>query len=165
MIGERCEGMDTFKIVKQDSYFGLLVFWTLIFFYLSQVLSVNSHYLKNDWYVFQEQTYVRFEQIEEIFIWVLSYCIAFPLNEFGIIIFLNLFQWNVTYPNAREMRYVEITNVSVRVATSETASRSVRVLNIFLQIKLYTMKILLFVIVIIVVLNINLSFRILRMLQ
>lgn len=63
------------------------------------------------------------------------------------------------------MRYVEITNVSVRVATSETASRSVRVLNIFLQIKLYTMKILLFVIVIIVVLNINLSFRKLRMLQ
>lgn len=63
----------------------------------------------------------------------------------------------MTYPNAREMRYVEITNVSVRVATSETASRSVRVLNIFLQIKLYTMKILLFVIVIIVVLNINLS--------
>lgn len=55
------------------------------------------------------------------------------------------------------MRYVEITNVSVRVATSETASRSVRVLNIFLQIKLYTMKILLFVIVIIVVLNINLN--------
>lgn len=32
----------------------------------------------------------------------------------------------MTYPNAREMRYVEITNVSVRVATSETASRSVR---------------------------------------
>lgn len=63
----------------------------------------------------------------------------------------------MTYPNAREMRYVEITNVSVKVATSETASRSVRVLNIFLQIKLYTMKILLFVIVIIVVLNINLS--------
>lgn len=63
----------------------------------------------------------------------------------------------MTYPNAREMRYVEITNVSVRVATSETASRSVRVLNIILQIKLYTMKILLFVIVIIVVLNINLS--------
>lgn len=63
------------------------------------------------------------------------------------------------------MRYVEITNVSVRVATSETASRSVRVLNIFLQIKLYTMKILLFVIVFIVVLNINLSYRILRMLQ
>lgn len=63
------------------------------------------------------------------------------------------------------MRYVEITNVSVRVATSETASRSVRVLNIFLQIKLYTMKILLFVIVIFVVLNINLSFRILKMLQ
>lgn len=68
----------------------------------------------------------------------------------------------MTYPNAREMRYVEITNVSVRVATSETASRSVRVLNIFLQIKLYTMKILLFVIVFIVVLNINLSFRILK---
>lgn len=63
------------------------------------------------------------------------------------------------------MRYVEITNVSVRVATLETASRSVRVLNIFLQIKLYTMKILLFVIVIIVVLNINLSLRILKMLQ
>lgn len=63
------------------------------------------------------------------------------------------------------MRYVEITNVSVRVATSETASRSVRVLNIFLQIKLYTMKILLFVNFIIVVFNINLSFRILKMLQ
>lgn len=40
-----------------------------------------------------KQTYVRFEQIEEIFIGVLSYCIAFPLNLFGIIIFfLNLFQ-------------------------------------------------------------------------
>lgn len=69
MIGERCEGMDTFKIVKQDS-----LFW---FPWLVTTYS----------YVFQKQTYVRFEQIEEIFIGVLSYCIAFPLNEFGIIIF------------------------------------------------------------------------------
>lgn len=92
MIGERCEGMDTFKIVKQDSLFLFTCILNVNFFYLSQVLSINSHYLKNDWYVFQEQTYVRFEQIEEIFIGVLSYCIAFPLNEFGIIIFLNLFQ-------------------------------------------------------------------------
>lgn len=92
MIGERCEGMDTFKIVKQDSLFWITCILNVNFFYLSQVLSINSHYLKNDWYVFQEQTYVRFEQIEEIFIGVLSYCIAFPLNEFGIIIFFNLFQ-------------------------------------------------------------------------
>lgn len=87
MIGERCEGMDTFKIVKQDSLFWFTCILNVDFFYLSQVLSINSHYLKNDRYVFQEQTYVRFEQIEEIFIGVLSYCIAFPLNLFGIIIF------------------------------------------------------------------------------
>lgn len=87
MIGERCDGMDTFKIVKQDSLFLFTCILNVNFFYLSQVLSINSHYLKNDRYVFQEQTYIRFEQIEEIFIGVLSYCIAFPLNEFGIIIF------------------------------------------------------------------------------
>lgn len=138
-------------------------FFLLISSFIDKVLKMTGN---NIFICISKQTYVRFEQIEEIFIGVLSYCIAFPLNLFGIIIFfLNLFQWNVTYPNAREMRYVEITNVSVRVATSETASRSVRVLNIFLQIKLYTMKILLFVIVFIVVLNINLSYRILRMLQ
>lgn len=49
MIGERCEGMDTFKIVKQDSLFWFTCILNVNFFYLSQVLSINSHYLKNDW--------------------------------------------------------------------------------------------------------------------
>lgn len=50
MIGERCEGMDTLKIVKQDSLFWFTCILNVdFFFYLSQVLSVNSHYLKNDW--------------------------------------------------------------------------------------------------------------------
>lgn len=48
MIGERCEGMDTFKIVKQDSLFWFTCILNVNFFYLSQVLSINSHYLKND---------------------------------------------------------------------------------------------------------------------
>lgn len=92
MIGERCEGMDTFKIVKQDSLFWFTCILNVDFFLLISSF-IDNFALSQKWlvttysYVFQKQTYVRFEQIEEIFIGVLSYCIAFPLNEFGIIIF------------------------------------------------------------------------------
>lgn len=42
MIGERCEGMDTLKIVKQDSLFWFTCILNVDFFYLSQDLSIKS---------------------------------------------------------------------------------------------------------------------------